>query len=88
MILYKVILVSNLDYGTSTLIKAIAVKHLKDHIEHKKKEKKEEGQRVKCGLDATRIEYVKIPPKYKTVCGRKRVKTCKVVHEYGKQVKI
>ena len=50
----------------------IKVKHLKDYFKHKKKEKKEEGLRVRCGIDATRIEYVKIPPKYETICWKKR----------------
>ena len=61
----------------------IKVKHLKDYFKHKKKEKKEEGLRVRCGIDATRIEYVKIPPKYETICWKKREKACKVVYELG-----
>lgn len=79
----NVTFVSNADYGSSTLIK---VKLLKHYFKHKKEEKKKaEEPRVRCGIDATRIDYVKIPPRYKTVCWKKREKTCKVVYELGER---
>ena len=62
----------------------IKVKLLKHYLKRKKEEKKDKGPRVRCGIDATRIEYVKIPPRYKTICWKKREKTCKVVYELGK----
>ena len=85
--LFKVTFVSNADYGTSTLLLLKTKHHLKDYIKHKKEEKKKaEEPRVVCGLDATRIEYVQIPPKYKTICRKKRAKTCKIVYEWGEQL--
>ena len=72
--------VPNADYGSPTIIKLHKLKH---YLKHKKDEKKEEGQRVRCGIDATRIDFVKIPPRYKTICRKKRVGTCKVVYEFG-----
>ena len=85
--MFKVTFVSKADYGTSTLLLLKTKHHLKDYIKHKKEEKKKaEEPRVVCGLDATRIEYVQIPPKYKTICRKKRAKTCKIVYEWGEQL--